>query len=214
MPYRTLEDLRAELRIRLGFGAAGGVPGVLQPLLNSFLRQAQEELYWNGAWADIRKRADLTIGVGQTLVNYPADANKQRIEAIYALVTNTWQPVTEGIDKALYTTVATQNFPSFYERLDQLEFWPQADQTYTLRVWYYKELDRFTQDADRATINDGIIFSRALAIGKAHYRHPDAESVNTIAGAMISGAKGGAWSRKVWKPTKGVDVPLAKPRTV
>lgn len=214
MAYRTLEDLRAELRVRLGFGAAGGVPGVLQPLLNSFLRQAQAELYWNGTWAELRKRADLTIGVGQTLVNYPSDCNKQRIADLYVLVTNTWQPVKEGIDKALYTTVATRNFPSFYERLDQLEFWPQADQTYTIRIWYYKELDRFTQDADRATINDDIVFSRALAIGKAHYRHPDAESANTIASAMFNGAKGGAWPRKVWKHEKEVDVPMAKPRTV
>lgn len=214
MAYRTLEDLRSELRVRLGFGAAGGVPGVLQPLLNSFLRQAQAELYWNGAWAETRKRADLSLGSGATLLNYPSDANKQRIEDVYVLVTNTWQPVKEGIDKALYTTVGTRNFPSFYERLDQLEFWPEADQVYTVRVWYYKELDRFTQDGDRATINDDIIFSRALAMAKAHYRHPDAEAANAVASAMVNGAKGGAWPRKVWKPQKEVDVPLAKPRTV
>jgi hypothetical protein len=214
MPYRTLEDLRGELRVRLGFGAAGGVPGVNQSLLDSFLRSAQDELYWQGSWAEIRSREDLSIGLGQTLVNYPSDCNPQRIEDIYVQVGTTWMPVIEGIDKELYTTVDSQSYPTRYERLDQLEFYPEADQSYTIRVWYYKNLLRFTQDADVATLNDSIIFARALAMAKAHYRHPDAEISNTSATTMINGAKGGAWRQKVFKPKDSRDLPIPKPRTV
>lgn len=214
MPYRTLEDLRSELRVRLGFGAAGGVPGVNQPLLDSFLRSAQTELYWQGAWAELRSRDDVTIGVGQTLVDYPSTCNPQRIEDIYVKVGTTWQPVVEGIDKELYTTVDSPSFPTRYERLDQIEFWPEADQTYTIRVWFYKNLERFTQDGDRATLNDDVIFARALALAKAHYRHPDAEASNTTAANIVDGAKGGAWRQKVFKRGRKNDIPLPKPRTI
>lgn len=214
MPYRSLEDMRAELQVRLGFGAFGGAPGVNRSMLDSFLRSAQDELYWQGSWAEIRSREDLSLGAGATLLNYPSDCNPQRIEAIYVQNGTTWQPVIEGIDKELYTTVDSPSYPCRYERLDQIEFWPESDQAYTVRVWYYKNLLRFTQDADVATLNDSIIFARALAMAKAHYRQPDAEASNTSASTMINGAKGGAWRQKVFKPKGGQDLPLPKPRTV
>jgi hypothetical protein len=215
MVYRTLQDLRTELQARLGFGAAGAGLGVSQVIFNSFLRQAQSELYWQAAWAELRGREDITIGVGQTLVDYPTAANPQRIEDIYVQVNGTWIPVAEGIDKNLYTTVDSRNYPNFYERLSQLEFWPEADQIYTIRVWYYKPLDPFDDDADRATINDDIVFARALGIAKKHYRHPDADDAIASANSMLDGAKGGAWRQKVFKPERRpYDLPLAKPRVV
>lgn len=216
MVYRTLEDLRSELRTVLGFGAAGAVPGVNQTLLNSFLRQAQAELYWQGSWAELRARADLSLGSGQTLINYPSDCNPERIEDLYVQVSSTWLPITEGIEKQLYTTVDSTNYPSFYERRSQIELWPESDQAYTLRIWYYKVLGAFTQDGDRATLNDDLVLARAIALGKAHYRHPDADKYETSVATMINGAKGGAWRRKVFsaKRTPYDDIPLSKPRTV
>lgn len=214
MPYRSLEDLRSELSVRLGFGASGAPTGANAALLDSFLRQCQDELYWQASWAELRSREDLTIGVGQTLVSYPVDANKQRIEAIYVRVAETWLPVVEGIDKSLYTTVDSQSYPARYERLDQLEFWPEADQTYTIRVWYYKELLPFTQNADVATVRDSLVLTRAIGLAKAHYRHPDAQSQIERGLEHSGNAKGGAWSQKVFRAPGRDDPPIPMPRTV
>ena len=43
---RNLGSLRQELRDRLGFAAFGSQAGINTALLDSFLRQAQEQLYW------------------------------------------------------------------------------------------------------------------------------------------------------------------------
>jgi hypothetical protein len=53
--------------------------------------------------------------------------------------------------------------------------WPEPDDTYTLRLDYYALPARFTQDSDRASVDDSAVFLLALANAKAHYRHPDAK---------------------------------------
>jgi hypothetical protein len=51
-------------------------------------------------------------------------------------------------------------------------------------------LDRFTQDADRATLDDEMVLLHALANGKAHYRHPDAESYKGQLDALMARIRG------------------------
>ena len=43
---RNLGSLRQELRDRLGFASFGSQAGINTAILDSFLRQAQEQLYW------------------------------------------------------------------------------------------------------------------------------------------------------------------------
>ena len=182
MAFQTLGELRALVTQRLGFGSAGAAAGVIAGTIDNFLFNAQVQLYLQADWKKLQHYADKTVGVGQFLIDYPtvvggapADANAERILKIAVKVNSLWVDLKEGINTEHYSYQDRQYYPQRYERYSQIELWPQADIAYTVRIWYIRELGRFTQDGDRCTIDDDLIFLHALANAKAHYRQPDAE---------------------------------------
>ena len=182
MAFQTLGELRALVTQRLGFGSAGAAAGVISATVDNFLFNAQIQLYLQADWKKLQHYADKTVGVGQYLIDYPtviggapADANAERILKIAVKVNSLWVDLTEGINTEHYSYQDRNYYPQRYERYSQIELWPKADIAYTVRIWYIRELGRFTQDADRCTIDDDLIFLHALANAKAHYRQPDAE---------------------------------------
>jgi hypothetical protein len=60
--YRTLGELRAEMRAMIGAGAAGTASGVQATLIDTHLRNAQTLLYWSHDWAHLRKWELKNIG--------------------------------------------------------------------------------------------------------------------------------------------------------
>lgn len=216
MPYRTLGELRAALRTRLGFSAAGAAAGVNQEIINNFLSEAQITLYWTHDWARLRKYSDVTIGLQETLVDYPSDCNPERIRAVSVLDNNIWTPpLPKGIDPALYTYQSNYARPDRWEPYEQMEFWPAADQVYTARVFYVKNLLPFVVDEDVATIDDSLVFAVALADAKAHYRHPDAANYGSKSQALLSQLKAKNWGKTVFHPHDYTQSEvLAKPVTV
>ena len=84
----------------------------------------------------------------------------------------------------------TPGTPARFERLAQIVLWPKAVQIYTVRVWYVADLGRFTQDADRATLDDQMVLLHALATGKAHYRHPDAAMYEGQLAQLLASLRG------------------------
>ena len=196
MAYQTLGELRSLLQQRLGFGSSGAASGINATTIDNFLFNAQIQLYWHTDWKKLTFYADKTVGSGQTLIDYPttasgapADANPDRILKLAVLVNGLWIPIEEGIGTEHYSYSDRKYYPQRYERYGQIELWPQADQVYTVRVWYIRELARFTQDNDRTTIDDDLVFLHALANGKAHYRHPDAEVYAGQLATMLSDIK-------------------------
>ena len=182
MSFQTLGELRALLTQRLGFGSAGAAAGVISATIDNFLFNAQIQLYLQSDWKKLQYYADKTIGIGQYLIDYPtviggapADANSERILKIAVKVNSLWVDLREGINTEHYSYQDRNYYPQRYERYAQIELWPKADISYTVRVWYIRELGRFTQDGDRCTIDDDLIFLHALANAKAHYRQPDAD---------------------------------------
>lgn len=182
MLNKTLGELRATLQQRLGFGSSGAASGINSSTIDNFLYNAQVQLYWACDWKKLTFYTDKTVGVGQVLMDYPtvasgapADANPDRILRIAVLVNGIYQPVQEGIGPDHYTYVDRRYYPQRYERYSQIELWPQSDGTYSLRIWYIRDLARFSQDNDRTTIDSDLVFMHAIANGKSHYRHPDAD---------------------------------------
>lgn len=189
MPYRTLDDLRTDLCARLGMAGMGASGGANQALFDSMLRNAQSQLYWNQEWKHLIAWEDKTIGVEQNQLDYPADcAQNRRILKIETVYNGQWRQLTEGIRTEDWNTMDTLSFPSQYERYEQVLIYPKADQVYTIRFWYIKDLTRFTENGDRASLDDEMILLHALANGKAHYRQPDAQAyqgqLNTMLGAQ------------------------------
>lgn len=214
--YRTLSALRAEIRAALGFGAAGASSGPNAVLIDSALRDAQTLLYWTHDWAFLRKYETLTLGVSQTLMDYPATANPDRIKALSAYRGSVWSPpLIKGISPQMYTYQANASWPQRWEPYEQIEIWPQADAIYPIRCFFIKALDDFSTDSDRATIDDTMIILLAKSNLKAHYRQPDAQLYATQSAALLEKLKGKSWGKSVFNPDDFSNAePMVRPVTV
>ena len=194
MAYRTLAELRSELLSRVGMGAQGA-SGAAQPLLNSFLKNGQTQLYWLQDWKHLTAYADKTLGADQNLLDFPDDCalNRRvlRVETVYG---GQWRVLPEGIDTENWDHMDVPGFPLRYDRYEQVLIYPKADTTYTVRFWYVKDLARFTQDSDRASLDDEMILLHALTNAKAHYRHPDAPVYQGQLDALFARIRGQSFS--------------------
>jgi hypothetical protein len=174
-PNKTLADLRTALRARLGFGAMGQSSGASNVLLNDILRESQDGLYWEYDFPIIYVNRDVTVGVGQTVVDYPSDIEPLKIKAVSALVSSQWLPLEEGIEFYDDSYVGQRSWPRKFDLRAQLELWPECDTIRTVRIEGYKRLDPFTLDNDRSTLDSDLVLLGAIATAKEHYRQPDAD---------------------------------------
>ncbi len=219
MTYRTLEELAAIVSARLGFGSQGSSLGANAVLIRSFLQSAQYQLYWMQDWKKLTKRYDASIGVGQTLNDYPTDANPERILKVSTNRGSTtspdWVDLEQGIETFHYNTVTLQSFPKRYEVYNQIETWPENDAVRPLRIWYIQALPSFTENTDRPLIDDEMILLHATAAGKGHYRHPDAPQWASQLDALLTRIRGTAFGNKRFHaPGKEPAEPLARPVVV
>jgi hypothetical protein len=219
MTYRTLGELRSELLSRLGMGAMGASGGSNATMIDSFLRNAQAQLYRMQDWKHLTDYQDKTLGTSQNLLDYPnagtmvpanTSARDKRVLRIETEHAGQWRLLEEGIRTADWDTMETESYPSRFERLAQILVYPKADQAYTVRIWFVADLARFTQDNDRPGLDDEMIFLHALANAKAHYRQPDAATYQGQLNTMLATLRGQSF--------KGVyrrdDRPPAEPRPV
>lgn len=211
--YRTLGELRTELRARLGMAATGSASGQNQALLDSMLRNGQKQLYLAGAWKRLHRYEDKALGVNQYLIDYPTAADPDRILQIGVNIGSTdtpnWIPLKEGIDLHHYNTQSLTSYPCRFQCYEQIELWPKNDVSRTLRLFYIKALDRFTQDGDRATLDDEMVLLHALTNAKLHYRQPDAQTYANQLESILVGLKNISWPKMVFSRKPDYD---AEPR--
>lgn len=174
MTYRTLGELESELLARLGMGAQGA-SGAAQAILRSFLRNGQAQMYRLQDWRHLIEYADKSLGVGQNQVDYPAGcARDRRVLRVETVEGGQWRQIPEGIRTEDWNHMDRLGYPIRVERLAQVLVYPKSDVIRTLRFWYVRDLERFTEQNDRAMLDDEMVLLHALATAKAHYRHPDA----------------------------------------
>lgn len=219
MAYRTLETLRSELLARLGMGGMGASGGANLTLIDSFLRNGQIQLYRMQDWRHLIDYEDKTLGTDQNLLDYPTAGvlsggtceRDKRILRVEYLYNGQWEELEEGITTEMWSTMETLSSPVRYERYAQLLFYPKADQTYTVRVWFVSDLGRFTQDDDTATLDDEMVFLHALANAKAHYRQPDAATYQGQLNTLLASLRGQSFgSNSVYRRGDG-GTPERKP---
>ena len=218
MTYRTLETLRGIVTARLGFGSQGASIGAVATNVNGWLQNAQYQLYWMQDWKKLEQYSDKTLGVNQYLVDYPTNANIDRIKKMAVNIgsgTDQWYPLTEGIETAHYNTQADVNFPQRYERYTQIELWPKCDAVRTLRIWYIASLAAFTTNSDIASMDDEMILLHATATGKAHYRQPDSAMWSSQLEALLAKLRGKTFGNKRFMAPGKEDFDLVpRPRVV
>ena len=220
MAYRTLGELRQELQDRLGFGSAGSSGNINRRILASFLRDAQWQLYWQAEWPTLTNVGDFVITSGAGSVAYSPSWNMDRIIRMMVNIGSVdspqWLPMLEGIELEVYNVSHIPGYPVRYERRGTgFEIVPARDRDYTGKVKYMSPLSRFSEDKDPATIDDGIVFLMALANGKAHYKHRDADIYASQLTAVLSRLKATQWGNKRFLPSDKRDVePLPRPQVV
>lgn len=212
--YRTLGELRAEMRAMVGAGASGAAAGVASTIIDTHLRNAQTLLYALHDWAHLRKYEIKALGQSQYLIDYPVTANPDRIRYISVLRGTVWSPpLKKGITPQMYTYQANPSWPQRWEPYDQIEIWPISDQAYSLRVFFIKALDRLTDDGDRFTIDDTTVSVIATSSLKAHYRQPDAPVAKSMADELIRRLKEKSWGQDIFKPDEWQEMePMMRPQ--
>jgi hypothetical protein len=176
-----------------GMGASGGAN---QALFDSFLSNGQFQLYMLQDWRHLIKYSTTNLGVSQNQIDYPADAARSmRILGIDTPYGGVWRDLFEGITTDMWSTMETLSYPCRYERYEQVLIYPKADQIYQIRFRYVADLDRFTENDDRATIDDEMILLHAVTMAKLHYRQPDAEAYKGQLDALVARLRGNSFSR-------------------
>jgi hypothetical protein len=95
-------------------------------------------------------------------------------------------PIPKGITPSMYTYQTNYSWPQRWEPYAQIEVWPAADQDLPAAHLLHQEPRRFTQDADRASLDDTAISLVATATLKAHYRQPDAAISQKASDALLN----------------------------
>jgi hypothetical protein len=210
--YRTLGDLRSELSRRLGFGAQGS-SGINSGLLDSFLQNAQDQLFSTFEWRHLIRFDEETLGQGQTLYDYAEDCDPGNIRDVAVWDGTRWVPMKEGISWGMRSD-DSQSQPCRYERYAQMEVWPAPDAQYTIRRYYVASPARFTQDNDRASLDDGLIFLHAVTNAKLHYKQADGQAYANQLNSMLNKLKAQSRGKAVFARRDVDEVYLAKPRMV
>ncbi len=203
----------------LGNAAAGAAAGPNSTIVDTHLRNAQTLLYWTHDWAHLRKYATKSLGLHAYLLDYPTDgngANPDRIRAVSVYRGGVWSPpIDKGITPSMYTYQLNYSWPQRWEPYTQMEFWPAADQIYSLRIFYIENLAPLTQDAHRFSLDDTLVSIVALGMLKAHYRQPDAALAQKASDSLLIKLKAKSWGQDVFRPNDWVNSePLVRPQTV
>lgn len=193
---KTLAELMAELRSRLGFVSQGPAASSNDGLITSFLQEAHDYVYGELLPPAQRKRTQIQLAAGSYLYDWhndqededidPADLIGMWIVGPDARRTRLYQrPVDSQVDMT-----EPSSEPSSYSTLNgQIELHPVPDAVYLLELEYLAGKSRFNQPDDRPSVPDRLVFQYALANAKAHFRHPDSQAAGSAFTAMLSKEK-------------------------
>lgn len=222
MAYRTLESLRSTLLARLGMAGMGASGGANLTSIDSFLQNAQAQLYRMQDWRHLIDYQDKILGTSQNLLDYPTAgvmsgqtcARDQRVLRIETTYSGQYLELREGITTEMWSTMDTLSSPTRYERYSQIMVYPKANQAYTVRIWFVGDLGRFTENGDNATLDDDMIFLHALANAKAHYRQPDAPTYQAQLNTLLASLRGQSFGSNGVYRRGDPGTPLRKPAVV
>jgi len=190
---------------------AGQAGVVNSGLIDSMIRSAQDQLYEQFDWLELKGVQERPTGADQRYYDYPVDCNIDRIQTVSVLYTSEYIPLQEGIlltDRGLHSTGIV---PLKYERRDQIELWPvPKSANMTLRIEYIKMLGALVQNSDRVSISPQAIYLHALSNAKSHYRQPDADKYAAQLDALLAKQKARHRGQAIWsnsRPRSPYDYP-------
>lgn len=190
--YRTLGELLAELKARLGFVAQGPSSNNSNPVMLSFLQEAHDYVYTKLDPTPMRKKTVITLEQGSFLYDWHNDEEDEDIDPGMAL--SVW--IVDGISRTLLVQGITERHrednsrsqPMRYDTLNgQIELWPVPDRSgYGLLIEYTAGKPRFTEMSDRAGVNDRLVLMYAIYMAQVHYRHPGYQATSVSFSALMT----------------------------
>ena len=210
---RNLGELRDELADRLGYASMALTDAPTLRMMTSFLKRAQEQLYWQYSWDNLVHvwqrplSAAATDSGGRTLVSPPTLVTPSPVPAGWPAfqmeerrVIDVWlaEPdsrvrghLREGIPVDQIRAVQETGIPTHYEfrygGFVEISPAPDAGELVNiLRIKAYAKLLPFEAPSDVLTLDEGIVFALALAYGKAQLGQPDANVYAQQAEAMLA----------------------------
>ena len=166
------------------------------------------------AWIITLVAADTVVAesAGATVtintMNY-LNLNFRKVTEAWLLDDTRWLPLSSPIPASLFN-ITQQTIPSHYELREFFEVFPEPNKAYTAWIKGHFGLLPFTADADTTTIDPEIILLKALAWGKAHFRHSDALLWQAEADGFMRDLQSGVFAGKRYLP--GPDTtPIALP---
>jgi hypothetical protein len=185
---RTLLSLRTELAQRLGFSASGTAAIAQEAILNSALRSAQDQLFYEFGDLLTKKINDAVPGTttsGTAYYPFPTDCDPYKPLTISIQRQGTGRfyemQIGIGVHRHNELPVLNQMDPVRWDVIDdsgvaKIEVWPVPnDSTSAFRLEYNAGLTTFSSDTDTATVNPQLILLHSITTMKAHYRQPDYE---------------------------------------
>lgn len=204
--FRTLESLRNEVQTRIGAAASTAFGA---ELIDSFVQDAQRQLYALCDWKHLRSAAEIPIVADHYWYDLPDGCNLERIEGVWIKLSNLWQPLCEGIeigdrnwltgDPRRYDVRWNDSAPAQTWNV-QIEIFPEPKYDTVVRVEYMRECGRFEEPEDTASIPDSAIFLHALTSAKLHFRQPDGPAYQTQLNVLVSRLKSEHRREKVIRP--------------
>lgn len=213
--YRTLKQLRDDLSVRLGFAAQ--YSQINSSILNSFLRSANQQLWIQSSWLHGRRDYEGTLTAGAQFMAYPSGIEPGFIFSMAAKISGQWVPLDRGIDPEHRLSVTSASYPTRYAEnandagAVKIEFWPLTSQNVDVRIEYDAASGAFTQDNDRPSVPDELVFLHALVNAKLHYRQPDGQTYASQLETMLSAYKARNFGRRVFSPEKAKVDPYSIP---
>ena len=193
--YRTLGELLAELKARLGFVAHGPASNNNNPVMISFLQEAHDFIYSTLEPAPMRKKTVITLEQGSFLYDWHNDAEDEDIDP--GLVMSVW--IVDGDSRTLLVQGITERHredssrsqPARYDTLNgQIEVWPIPDRAgYGLSIEYLAGKPRFCEASDRPGVPDRLVLLYAIYMAQVHYRHPSYQATSASFNAMMAKEK-------------------------
>jgi hypothetical protein len=225
--YSTLLTLRTRMMRRLGYSAqASNPPPGMADLLDDYLRSAQTILYTKNSALRTERFYRWTMVAGTRYYGVSDQDSAGEFTDItcgkgldaYGVswvgledLNGAWYPMSEGIDPVLYTNSTQEGIPSRYEIRSCIEVFPAPNAAYHLWIKGRFELEAFTSDTDRTTIDSELVFLLALGNAKLHYGQADAQATLTQAGNYLSDLKAGKYTTARFIPGTRRSVPPPQP---
>lgn len=187
MTFATmLQELRSRLKLHATLGST--------PALESILTEANEYVFGE---LDNGLPYQSTLTLAANTPTYPFETD-EGLPVARGSVQSVWieqgdscrVPLPQGIQHAQRAMSDLRAIPERYDTLLQddewtLEVWPTPDQAYTLHIDHNRVLARFSQGTDTPSAPARLVLGYALAMGKAHYGHKDADIAGTSFKTML-----------------------------